>query len=86
MDLSQHKKAQKTALALMRVSADHTGTIEELMLVESARFVITQTDQIVKLQAELEELRVENSRLRHRRNPSSGAHERFGWTLTELGL
>lgn len=71
----------------MRLSAERTGTVEELLLVETARFVLTQTDEIRKLQTELDELHIENSRLRHRRKSQSGEDfEEFWWTKSTLAL
>ena len=87
MDMSQHKKAQKTAGELMRVSAMHIGSIEELSLVEAAQFLLTQTDQIRKLQTELEQLRIENARKGYRRKPAADKQfAPFKWTKSALGL
>jgi len=87
MDKSQHKKAYKTAGQLMRLSAEMTGTVEELLLVETARFILTQSDEIRNLQTQLDLLHVENSRLTHRRKPTlSERFERFSWTKSQLGL
>jgi hypothetical protein len=69
----------------MRLSAERTGTVEELLLVETARFLLTQTDEIRKLQTELDLLHVENSRLTHRRKAvSNGQYEEFWWTKSSL--
>jgi hypothetical protein len=87
MDKSQHKKAYKTAGELMRLSAERTGTVEELLLVETARFILTQSDEIRNLQTQLDLLHVENSRLTHRRKTTLGERfERFSWTKSQLGL
>ena len=71
----------------MRLSAEMTGTVEELLLVETARFILTQSDEIRNLQTQLDLLHVENSRLTHRRKTTlSERFERFSWTKSQLGL
>ena len=69
----------------MRLSAERTGTVEELLLIETARFLLTQTDEIRKLQTELDLLHVENSRLTHRRKTvPNGQYQEFWWTKSSL--
>lgn len=53
----------------MRMSARHTGTIDELALIETAQFLIRQTDQIIELQNELERLKNENVRRNTTKTP-----------------
>lgn len=65
MDQSQNEKAQRTATELMRISVKNTGTIEELVLIEAAKFILTQTDLVKKLQNELDELHIKYSRHTH---------------------
>lgn len=86
MDKSQHKKAYKTAGQLMRLSAEMTGTVEELLLVETARFILMQSDEIRNLQTELDELHIKNSRLQYKKRiQSAGLFKRFGWHKSFLG-
>ena len=64
----------------MRLSAERTGTIDELLLVEAARFLLTQTDRVKTLQEELDDLTVENHRLTHQRSD----YDPFPWNHSPL--
>ncbi len=70
----------------MRLSAEMTGTVDELLLVEAAKFLLTQTDEIRKLQTELDELHVKHARLSHKQRRSiEKGFEPFNWDETPLG-
>lgn len=85
MDLSQQRKARKTAVSLMRLSAERTGTIDELLLVETARFMIQQADLVKGLQDELETLNGEVSPHTHRQSLfAEDDYEPFLWSCSPL--
>jgi hypothetical protein len=65
MNKSQQEKARRTAAELMRISAQHTGTVEELFLVEAAKVLMDQTVQLEKLQDEYDRLHIEYARHTH---------------------
>jgi hypothetical protein len=65
MNKSQQEKARRTAAELMRISAQQTGTIEELFLIEAAKLLMDQTVQLQKLQDEYDQLHIEHARHTH---------------------
>lgn len=69
----------------MRLSADHTGTVDELLLIEAARFLLQQTDHVKNLQEDLDALAVKYSRATHRRALiSDDDYEPFMWSCSPL--